>query len=56
MMCLYCGHAEHARGVRCGAPNPQPNGKMKPCKCKAGAGWLESLGNAIGEALFGGNR
>lgn len=49
--CLYCGHALHSRGEKCGVPNP-----VRPCKCKAGAHWWDALGNAIGESLFGGNR
>lgn len=50
-ICMYCPHPVHPRGQKCGAPNPK-----KPCKCKAGAGFWDSLGNAIGESLFGGNR
>lgn len=44
--CQFCGHAAHPVGVKCGAPNP-----VKPCKCKAkgGSGFLQGLGNAIGE-------
>lgn len=49
--CAYCGHAAHPRGQKCGVPNP-----VKPCKCKAGGSWLDSIGKAIGESLFGGGR
>ena len=45
--CLYCAHSLHV-------------GKCPACKCKGKAGWfkqmLNSLGNAIGESLFGGGR
>lgn len=49
--CAYCGHAAHPRGQKCGVPNP-----VKPCKCKAGASFWDSIGKAIGESLFGGGR
>ena len=54
--CAWCGHGIHPRGQKCGVLNFDPKGKAKPCKCKAGGGWLDSVGNAIGESLFGGNR
>lgn len=51
--CAFCPHAVHPPGVRCNAPDP-----VKPCKCKGKPGfWSQlgsGLGNAIGEALFGG--
>jgi hypothetical protein len=49
-LCAYCPHPYHGT-ERCGVPNPK-----KPCKCKNQPGFWENLGNAIGEALFGGNR
>jgi hypothetical protein len=54
-LCSFCGHSAHAVGTRCGFLS----GKKK-CKCKGKQGFWSSvfggLGNAIGEAMFGGER
>jgi hypothetical protein len=48
-LCPYCFHPRHD-GVRC---------KDTDCKCKGKAGFwrglFEKLGNALGEAKFGGD-
>jgi hypothetical protein len=53
LTCMYCQHPDHPVGVKCGVPNP-----VKPCKCKGKPGFwgriVSNLGNAIGEAKFGG--
>lgn len=49
--CAYCNHEAHPAGQKCGVPNP-----VKPCKCKARPGFWSGVGNAIGEAIFGGSR
>jgi hypothetical protein len=49
-MCSYCPHVFHGT-AKCG---------VLTCRCKGKKKWwqtaLASLGNAIGESLFGGNR
>lgn len=45
LLCPYCGHDSHPAGVKC-----------SECKCKAKPKFWSNLGNALGEALFGGNR
>jgi hypothetical protein len=54
-LCLYCLHPTHPSRTKCGFAEY----RKAPCKCKGKPGfWSEffdRLGNAIGNAKFGGN-